>query len=255
MEIYVAQFLVGLMMFIRVTAVLVTAPLLSHESVPVQLKAGLGVFITYLLFPVVAHQTPALDVKLIALVLIGMKESLVGIVIGFSLSLLFAGMRYAGELMSTSIGLSITTILDPESGQSTPVIGEFIYLTTLLLFLILNGHHFVLEALQLTFRVIPIGGVTLSESLMNILIRLSGLMFVVAIKIAAPVLVAGFLINVGLSILARVMPQANIFMLSFPISISVGLLVILSSAPFLVLVFKKLLAEYEMNILELVRAM
>ena len=255
MEIALTQFVVFLLVFVRVTSLIITAPLIGHVSVPLQVKAGLSVFCAYVLFPIIAKQTSTIHTNLGWIGFAALKECAVGLLVGFSLGLLFAGLRYAGELMSFSMGLSVTNVFDPESGQNTPVVGEFMYLSTVLLFLVLNGHHFVFESLAATFKTIPLGGAEMNESLFRIVMNCSGMMFVVAVKVAAPVTVAVFLANVAMSILARVMPQANIFMLGFPITIGVGFIVLISASPFLVLVFKKLLAEFEVNIVDLVKAL
>jgi flagellar biosynthetic protein FliR len=254
-EVYTQQFILFVMLFVRITATLVTAPLLGHQSIPAQTKIGLGLFVAYVMYPIAAHQTAVINQQLAGIVLIALKETMVGVLIGFTLGIVFAGVRYAGELISSSMGFNAANMFDPESTQTMPVLGEFMYMITLLIFLLINGHHFVFEALYVTFKAVPIGMLTFSEPLMQSLIHLTGMMFVVGVKIAAPVLVAIFLTNVGLSILARVMPQANILMMSFPITISVGLLVLFSSTPLLIVVFKKLLLSFENNIMELIRLM
>ena len=253
LEVYVGQFGLFLMIFTRVASVIVIAPIVGHQAVPIQIKVGLGLFISFILFPLLSHTMPVLDLQLGVLVLVALKEIALGVLIGYVLGLLFAGIRYGGELISFSMGISIANVFDPESSQNTPVVGEFLYLTTLLLFLVLNGHHFMLEALQASYAIVPIGAFVFSESLVAMLIKLTALVFIVGVKIAAPVLVACFLVNFGLSILARVMPQANIFMLAFPITIGVGLLVLFSSIPMLIVVFKKLLTSFETNVIELLK--
>ena len=253
MDVYVAQFVIYLMIFTRVISAIVTAPVVGHVAVPAPLKIGLGLFIAFIVFPFVSHITPVSNLMLGELVLIVIKEIVLGVLIGFVLGILFSGVRYAGELISLSMCLSIANVFDPESSQDNPVVGEFLYITTLLLFLVLNGHHFVFEALQASFSTVPLGAFVFSGSLMHLLIKLTALVFIVGVKIAAPVLVACFLTNFGLSILARVMPQANIFMLAFPITIGVGLLVLFSSTPILIVVFKKLLTSFENNVIELLK--
>jgi len=180
---------------------------------------------------------------------------MVGVILGFSVGIFFAAIKYAGELISFSLGLSAANMFSPEDNDQVPILGEFLYLFALLVFLLINGHHFVLEALQLTYSSVPIGTFGFSFPLFEKMVSFGSLMFVVAVKIAAPVMVAEFLTNVGLSVLARVMPQMNVFIISFPLSIGVGLIVLVSTAPFMFFIFKKLLLGFEDNILELVRVL
>lgn len=255
MEIYEAQFLLFLVLFARITALIIIAPVFGHQSIPVQAKVALGAFLSFVLYPMVSHTTPHIDVQLLAFFVLIIQEVLVGLLLGFAVGMLFAGIMYAGEIISFSIGLSIANIFDPEGSQQTPVIGEFLYLLVVLIFIHLNGHHFVLEALQLTYAAVPIGTFVFSQPLADKVIAFGSLMFIVAVKFAAPLMVASFLTNVGLSILARVMPQMNIFVVSFPLSIGVGLIVLMSTAPFMVFVFKKLLLGFEDNIVELIKVL
>ena len=113
----------------------------------------------------------------------------------------------------------------------------------------------MIEALYLSYTAVPIGGVMFSGAALAEMVKLSALVFIVAIKLAAPVMVAMFLINVALSVLSSVMPQMNIFALAFPLKIGTGLFAIITAGPLLVFVFKKLLTGFETNLLELVKAL
>jgi flagellar biosynthesis protein FliR len=253
MEIYVTQLVLYLMIFARITSMIVVAPLLGHQAVPVQVKVGLGFFFSFVLYPMVAATHPHVDTGLWALIVTGLQEIATGVLIGFVAGLLFAGVQYAGEIISLNMGLSFANILDPETNESNAVIGEFLYLTTLLIFLAINGHHFLIEAMYLSYNAVPIGTFTPEPALSHQLLRIAGSVFVIGIKFAAPVLVAIFLSNVAMGILARVMPQMNIFTISFSLNIGVGLIVLMTTAPLIVYVFKKTLTGFEQNILELVK--
>ncbi|HTX18036.1 MAG TPA: flagellar biosynthetic protein FliR [Bacteroidota bacterium] len=255
MELLVGQFLLFIAIFARITSLIVVAPLFGHESIPVQTKAGLGAFISFVMYPMVAQHAPSLDLELLPFFILVSREVMVGLLLGFAVGIIFGAIQYAGELISFSLGLSAAMMFSPEDNDQTPIVGEFMYLFAMLVFLLINGHHFVLEALRLTYSTVPIGTLGFAVPLLEKMTAFGSLMFVVAVKISAPVLVAEFLTNVGLSVLARVMPQMNIFIVSFPLSIGVGFLVLLSSAPFMVFIFKKLLLGFEDNILELVNVL
>jgi flagellar biosynthetic protein FliR len=255
MEVYVSQFLVFLMLFTRITAMIVVAPILGHQAIPVQMKVAFGMFFAFVMYPIASAQASVINAELLPLVLMAMKEVAVGLTIGFATGLLFAGVRYAGELISLDTGLSGAAMFDAEMNSQASLISEFLYLGMLMVFLLLNGHHFVIEALEMSYAAVPLGGFTFNTEITQMMIKLTGYAFVIAVKLAAPVMVAMFLINVALSILSRVMPQMNIFALAFPLKIGIGFYALVASAPLLVFVFKKLLTSFETNILELVKAL
>lgn len=253
MEVYVGQFLIFLMLFARVTAMIVVAPVLGHLSVPVQVKVAIGLFLAFVMFPIARETAPVLTAELVPLVLMILKEVAVGLIIGFAAGLIFAGVRFAGELISMDMGIAMAQMFDPETNRQSSVISEAMYIMLLLVFLLMNGHHFVLEAMQLSFAAVPIGDVSFTAPASAMMIKMTGLTFVIAVKLAAPVIVSMFLINLALSILARVMPQMNIFAVAFPLKIGVGLFALMAAVPLLVFVFKKMLTDFQGNLMQLVK--
>jgi len=113
----------------------------------------------------------------------------------------------------------------------------------------------VLQALQLSYKTVPIGGLSITAIAAEKLIGMTGLLLVVAVKFAAPVIVAMFLTNTALGILTRVIPQMNIFGVVFPLKIGVGVIVLMTSVPIMIYVFKKLLLLFETNVFDLVKAL
>jgi len=255
MEVYVSQFIVFIMMVARVASMIVAAPILGHQAIPGQVKIALAIFLAYVMFPMQASMTSKVDIKLIGMLVMLLQEICVGLIIGFAIGLLFAGVQFAGELIGFDMGFSIASVYDPDSGSTIPVVAEALYTFMALMFLSLNGHHFMLQALQLSYKAVPIGGLTISTAAVDKMVSMSGMIFIIAVKFAAPVLVSMFLTNVAIGIITRVVPQMNIFGVAFPIKIGVGIIVLMTSAPIMVLVFKKLLLVFETNLLELVRAL
>lgn len=253
MDVPVAQFVLFLMLVVRITALAVTVPVIGHQAVPVQVKIALGMFFAFVLFPLVAAKAPALDIHLGALALMALTEAVVGAALGFVTGLVFLAVRGAGELVGFELGFSIATVFDPDFGGNNAVVGQLFYLVMALIFLSLNGMHFVVQALVLSYEVVPVGGMQLQPVFGEQLIALCGSTIAIAVKLAAPVIVAGFLMNLALAILTRVAPQMNVFVLSFPVKIIAVTVVLLTAAPMMVFVFKKLLAGFENSVLELVR--
>jgi flagellar biosynthetic protein FliR len=194
------------------------------------------------------------DLALGSLAVLAMQEAVTGLAIGFASGLIFAGAQAAGELIGFDLGLSLATAFDPETGPNN-VIGNFLYLAMVLVFLLLNGPQFILQALVLSYDAVPLGGLVLTAATVDQFLHMTGLIFIVGMKCAAPIVVASFLLNLALAVLARVAPQVNVFIISFPIKIAVGVMVLMAAAPILVYAFKQLLLHFEEELVLLVRTL
>jgi flagellar biosynthesis protein FliR len=255
MEFYVDKFILFLLMFLRCVSLIVTAPLFGHQSVPVQVKAGLGVFLAFVLFAFSAQAGNVGSLKLFAILVLAFKEILTGVSIGFAVGIIFAGIRFAGDIMAVDMGFSMAMMYDPETNASFPVLGELLYTFVILIFILLNGHHFILESLASSYVIIPIGTWHVSGITAQQIITMTGEVFVIAIKISAPVMISLFLVNISLGILNKAMPQMNIFGVLFPVKIGVGILVMTAMLPIIAFVFKKMLMTFESSIVEFMRVM
>lgn len=255
MEIYTLQLVLFMMLFVRISALVITAPIVGNQAVPIQVKIALSLFLALVLYPMVASHAPNVDLSLGGLALLAIKEVCVGLILGFVTGLIFDGVLLAGELIGFDMGISIASAIDPENGRTNPVIGVFLSMVMMLVFLSINGHHFVFQALYLSYEAVPVGSFTISAISVDRMVAITGVVFAVGIKLAAPVMVASFMVNIALGILVRVAPQMNVFIVSMPLKIGMGLIVLMVSAPMMVYVFKKLLEGFENNVLELVKAM
>jgi flagellar biosynthetic protein FliR len=231
-----------------------TAPVFSYSFIPAQIKISIAIFFSLALFPLLRDQLPKMNLDFLSFVIAVLLEIGVGLMIGFTTTLIFFGMQLAGELIGFDIGLNIASSFNPEIGSSA-ISGQLLYYLALLIFLILNGHHFIIDSIKISYSTVPISGFVLNDVFYKKLIEISSFMFVVAVKIAAPIIIAMFLTNVALGILSRVVPQMNIFMVGFPIKIGFGLAILMITIPFIVFVFKKLLMNFEFNVVELIKYM
>lgn len=255
MELFVSQWTLFLLLVARITAMIVVAPVIGHQIVPVPMKVALGLFGSLVMFPLASANAGSVNVQFVDFLLKALREVAVGLLLGFSAGLVFAGIRFAGELVSFDMGFSLANVLDPETGFQTPVVGEFFVLFAMTVFLLLDGHHAVLQALQLSYQVVPVGAWSLNELYAQKLIAVVGMIFIVAVKFAAPIIVSLFLTNVALAILSRIMPQMNIFTVSFPLKIGIGLLVLTVATPVFFKVLKITLQQFESNVLDLLRSL
>jgi flagellar biosynthetic protein FliR len=181
------------------------------------------------------------------------KEMLIGFIIGYFFSLLFIGVQIGGSIVGYQIGLAIVNVYDPESGGEVSLVGEFWFLVAVLIFLAIDGHHSIISAFADSYRLIPVGVFNFAGSAGEFIIRFSAYSFVMAVKLAAPVIITLFLTEVALGVVARTAPQMNIFIVGLPLKIGVGFLVIATSLPVFRYIVEKTVAFLDGEALTLMK--
>ena len=227
LEIWIASFLWP---FIRILAMLATAPVFDNRTVQRRTRVGLAALIAILMMPLLPAP-PVLSSAQAIPVLI--QQILVGVAMGFSMRLVFAAFEMAGDLLGLQMGLAFAQFIDPARGMQTPLIGSFLGVLAMLTFLVIDGHLLVIAAVVQSFELIPISAnlsVVNSQS-----IALAGsIMFMLALQISLPVMAAVLISNIVLGILARAAPQLNVMSIGFSITIGVGLWILWVSLPYLI---------------------
>ncbi|MBI5602836.1 MAG: flagellar biosynthetic protein FliR [Deltaproteobacteria bacterium] len=221
---YFSNFLI---LFIRLGVILSFLPFLSGKQVPRQFKAGLIITLAYVLAPVITMEIKTSDLPTIIV-----QELLLGLTIGFAVRLIFWGVELAGTLISDAMGISMATMFNPEIGQSTEI-STLLGLIAMLLFLTLDLHHDLLYMIVKSYEIIPVTKIQVDTLWVNG-ISLSGQIFVMGLKIAAPVLVGMIIVNILMGFIYKAAPQINIFFVSMPVHLFVGLLILLFSTPLLI---------------------
>jgi flagellar biosynthetic protein FliR len=205
---------------LRVGGMLTFSPFLGDRAIPSRIKAGLLIVITGLLFPLVVRRpAPLAPVDWVQMVL---GELLVGLLIGLSLQVVFEAMQFAGQISGIQLGLSLATLFDPQSEAESTALPVFFNLITLLLFLQLNVHHWVLRGLARSFDYLPVGSAVVGQLLSRELVRVVGALFVLGIQIAAPVLLATLMIDIVISFLSKASPQLPALLMGIPVKSLTG---------------------------------
>lgn len=248
------KFLIGIFFFIRIMGVIVSAPLYSNSNIIPQVKVMLGIIIATMMTTAFWQEQPLIDFHLWNVVLLILKEFLVGIAIGFVANMTFHAARYAGGIIDFDMGYHTAMLFDRQNTTPT-LVGEFYSLVTLMLFIFLNGHHFIIESLYASVRAVPLTYFAVSESTVQLIIRLATSVMIIGVKMSAPILVALFLTNLSLALLARVAPQTNIFILSFQLKVVVGLLVLFGGISLFAIVAKHSLGLMETELLEVLMSL
>ncbi len=214
----------------------VIAPFFSSGIIPFRLKALLSFFITLIIFPAIVSQGYQIPGSMGAFYLLIIKEIVIGLYIGFLVTVIFAAFQLSGQFFAVQIGFGINEVLDPIGQVSVPLIGQLKNLIGILVFLAMNGHHLLIHAVYRSYELAPMIGVHKSATggLFKYVMHSFSGMFVVALKIALPIVATIFLISVSMGVLAKAAPQMNIMMLGFPFKIAVAFGVLIMVAPLIV---------------------
>ncbi len=237
----------------RVGGMFVASPIFGQTTVPTQVKVMLTLMFGYFLYPLVGTQGFHIDPGLLPLVFVGVKEFMFGLVIGFLFQLIFHGVQFGGGLLGYQIGYALVNVIDPSTAESVPIIGQLKLIISTLIFFIIDGHHVVLQALFESFKVVPLGHVAFNPLAMDAVMHATAAVFVVGIKIAAPVLVTLFITDICLGILARTMPQMNILIVGFQVKIGVGLTMLALGLPFFQFMFTKVFNQLSIDAFQITK--
>ena len=242
LDVSVAEFQIFLLVFLRTIGILAVSPVFGHRAVINQTKAGLALVLAIVLYSAVPLTLEA-TTDLFPYAIAAVKELIMGMMFGFVARLVFLAVQFAGEVIGIDVGFGVVNIIDPLSAEQISIIGTFKNLIALVIFLIIDGHHILLNALAESFDMVPLGGVQFTELLGQGLIHITSGVFVMAIKLAAPVITALFLTSLALGIIARTVPQMNVFIVGFPLKIGIGMGMIMATLPFFHIMLVKFFAQ------------
>jgi flagellar biosynthesis protein FliR len=228
--------------FCRILALLTAAPVLNHRVIPVRVKVAFALLLAFAIGPSLPASPP---VALASAAAIGtlIQQTMIGLAIGFSMSLVFSAMEMAGDLIGLQMGLSFATFVDPQSSSQTPLIGSFLGVFAMLTFLIIDGHLTLIALLAESFHALPVGadiqGVINWEKL-----SLWGTeVFTIGLHLALPVIATILLSNIALGVLTRAAPQLNIFAVGFPLTLLLGFVILWLAMPHFGAFFEQTLAR------------
>ena len=234
----------------RLTGMLATAPLFSTFPIPMQLKVGLAALSAFIMYPFVLQNSNFIaPTDLISLSILLFKETAVGVLIGFSTSLLFTAVEIGGQILSIQMGLAIASALDPVTKQHSPIVGQFYMFIASIVFITLNGPQWLFSTVYDSYHSIPIGlDFSFSGQITQQLLYFSGQLFLIAFSIIIPIFAILIIKTILLGIIAKILPQLNIFMVAMPSQIYVGLALMLILMPSTTIYLSKLFNELLSNI-------
>lgn len=228
----VPQAITFLLVVARLSGLFLLAPVFSSRMIPGRIKIMALLVLAFTMTPIVTAGSPtSLPTDGVHLAVLMLKESLIGLALGFAVSIVFSAVQVAASLIDTSIGFSLANIIDPLNNTQASIFGSFYSMVTTLSFLALNGHHFMLAGFTRSFDLIPVEMMPRFEKMLDNAASIFLELFVMAFQIAAPVLITLLLADVVLGVVSRVVPQMNVFFVGIPLKIGVGMLAIIVALP------------------------
>ncbi|WP_050614791.1 flagellar biosynthetic protein FliR [Bacillus testis] len=215
-----------LLVLVRVSCFFVTMPIFSYKTVPAMQRIGLSIFLAWIMYYTLDIPKIELDSRFILLVL---KEATVGLMIGFIAYMILAAIQIAGGLIDFQMGFSIANVIDPQTGAQSPLTGQYLYTFSLLFLLATNGHHLLLDGIFNSYSFIPIDQLFIhfgNEHMFWFVVKSFNKAFIIAFQMALPVVGSLFIVDIALGILARTVPQLNIFVVGMPVKLIVSFVVL-----------------------------
>lgn len=232
------------------TGLFVIAPIFGRNNIPRYFKVGFSFFTALILASTTGMENIEVQETILANALLIIREFLVGLSIGFIAYISYNAIYIAGEIVDMHIGFGMVNVLDPVSNIQVPVTSNIYFIISMLLFLLINGHHMLIKALFDSFTTLPVGTAVFDAGLADGLMEVFSAIFSTGFKIAAPVIAATFMCEIALGTISRMVPQLNIFIVGMPLKIVIGLVVLLFTIPIFVDVMESLFGTMQGNILD-----
>ncbi|WP_018123984.1 flagellar biosynthetic protein FliR [Desulfovibrio oxyclinae] len=216
--------------FMRISIVMFLLPFFDSKSIPTMVKAAFMLVLTMAVWPKLSFPGSLMPASPWNLAVMAIGEVLLGLILGLAVRFLIAAVQTGGHIIGFQMGFAMVNVMDPITGVNQAITAHFLYMCTMLTFLTLNGHLYLLKALGDSFQYIPPGGIVLTPNMAQSVLDFSSIIFTLAIKIAAPVMAAVLMVDLAMAIISRAAPQMHILVVGLPVKIAVGFL-------FLVFVF------------------
>lgn len=244
--------LVFFLILIRISGFVSTWPVLSQ--IPTVLKIFFSFVFSLVLFPVMSTDLTLPDLSSLQIIWWSGKELFIGLFIGFLSRLFFFAIHIAGSLISVNMGLSSAQLFNPVSGDQSSVIEHFHVLLISLFFLMINGHHWLMEGLVKSFEIVPLSQMFLNFSSFSHVGTIAHEVMEIGVKISGPIMISILFVNMSMAILGRAVPQMNVLINSLPLTIMTGFIVLIFTLPFMLWQMEDLLGVTTMNVFQILKS-
>lgn len=208
----------------RIAGILAATPMFGGKGVPMRVKSGMAFVMTLLLYPIIRQSLPELPTDSVSLMILVVRETLIGITLGILSQAIFAAVEFCGQMVGIQIGFSMVSLFDPTMGGQISIIAVFQTMLATLLFMVLGVHHVFIRSIVESYQLLPLGNWHMSAGLLQFITTTVTGIFILGLKLAAPVLVSLLATTIILGIMARIFPQMNVFIISMPLNIGIGFL-------------------------------
>lgn len=210
----------------RMAAIVASLPIFTSSNAAMRIRLAVAVTMSLLLFPVLDFKLSAQQMTSVGFALIIVQEALLGLLLGFVIQLLFFAVQFGGTIVGYQMGFAAAEILDPQNQQQVPLLSQFQNVIAILIFLALDVHHIIFRVIARSYTLLPPGNMDFSGNAIPFILTMTGQMFVLGLQLVIPVMVVLMVSMFILGIMSRVFSQLQVFMLSFPINISLALIMI-----------------------------
>ena len=249
------EFMAFLLILIRISLILFMVPIFGSPIVPTQLKVGLALILALVLRNTINVDVSVFPSHFLGFVPLVLTEIFIGLTLSLIIRLVFEGAHLAGQFIGYQMGFGIVNVVDPQTGSQVSVLAQLSYILAIILFLVLNGHYIIIKALTESFELVPPGRLSMNPVLYDQVSGAVARMFIIAVKIGAPVMAVLLFAQVSMGIVAKTVPQMNILFVGFPVYIIVGLFLFGVSLNFFVPLLRRAITNLDPILLNLLRAM
>jgi flagellar biosynthetic protein FliR len=228
--------------FTRMAALITAAPVFNLRQIPARFKVALAIMVTVIIVPVLPP-SPSVPLFSSDALLILLQQVAIGVAMGFVFQLAFNALVFGGQTMAYSMGLGFAHMMDPQNGVQVPVVSQYWLILAMLVFLLTNAHLLLIDLLVDSFQVVPIAPQGITVAGLWGLLAWSSRLFAAGLTLAMPVIVALLLTNIGLGFVTRAAPQLNIFAVGFPMTLTMGLVLMWLTLPSVLNQFNSLIVE------------
>ena len=206
----------------RLLGIMLLAPFFGNQSFPIQVRIIFSLVCALVLAPSLPLKQVPVELDLSSVLVLMVGEVMIGLILGFAASCVFAGLQFAGQIISFQLGFSIVNLIDPQSEVEAPIFSFLQNYIGMLFFLIINGHHWFLTAIRDSFSFLPIGGISIRGPLMEHLVHLSAQVLIIGVRVAGPVIAVCVITDLVLGVISRAAPSIHIWIVGMPLKLLVG---------------------------------
>ncbi|RLC01629.1 MAG: flagellar biosynthetic protein FliR [Deltaproteobacteria bacterium] len=239
------EFRTYMLVLLRVSIFLFMLPIFSSNVFPNRLKMGFALVVSLLFYSVVDVDLSKFPMTVIATGLLILAEALIGLTLGLCLRIFFGSVQLAGQVIGFQMGFAMINVVDPQTGANVSIMDQLGYWVCVIVFLVLNGHHIMFLAMIDSFKLVPIGFFMMQEVMMAKMLDLGSQLFLLAIKIGAPVIASLAFVSVGFGLVSKFSPQMNVMIVAFPLKIITGLILFSLTLQIIVIITRSYIAEFK----------